>query len=72
MDKLTIQTETTVLKINTQSIVVSPVNSVNGKTGVVVLSAEDVGQIRLDLLKQYKNRLMLLVLKLSKKQVLMI
>ncbi|MCH7331363.1 hypothetical protein [Acinetobacter modestus] len=43
MDKLTIQTDTTVLKINTQSIVVSPVNSVNGKTGVVVLSAEDVG-----------------------------
>ena len=42
MDKLTIQTEKTVLKINTQSIVVSPVNSVNGKTGVVVLSAEDV------------------------------
>lgn len=43
MDKLTIQTETTVLKINTQSIVVSPVNSVNGKTGTVVLTAEDVG-----------------------------
>ncbi|ENX03637.1 hypothetical protein F900_00731 [Acinetobacter modestus] len=43
MDKLTIQTEKTVLKINTQSIVVSPVNSVNGKTGTVVLSAEDVG-----------------------------
>ena len=43
MDKLTIQTEKTVLKINTQSIVVSPVNSVNGKTGTVVLTAEDVG-----------------------------
>lgn len=43
MDKLTIQTENTVLKINTQSIVVSPVNSVNGKTGTVVLTAEDVG-----------------------------
>lgn len=45
MDKLTIKTNTTVLKINTQSIVITggSVESVNGKTGAVVLSAEDVG-----------------------------
>lgn len=43
MDKLTIRTETTVLKLNIQSIVVSPVNSVNGKNGTILLTAEDVG-----------------------------
>ncbi|MDH0030301.1 MULTISPECIES: hypothetical protein [unclassified Acinetobacter] len=43
MDKLTIKTENTVLKLYTQSLVVSLVESVNGKTGVVVLNANDVG-----------------------------
>lgn len=59
MDKLTIKTNTTVLKINTQSIAIAggSVDSVNGKTGVIVLNAEDIGADQTGAADQVKSQL---------------